>query len=119
MKKGFTLIEMLGVIVILSLLILITYTGAITMNRKAKEKEFEDYKKTLYMSYETYINSNNIEVVDNMSISVTELINEINIDVIENPNTKKKEYNARISVKKDQTGVLIFEYIGEENEENN
>ena len=119
MKKGFTLVEMLGVIVILSLLILITYTGAITMNRKAKEKEFEDYKKTLYMAYETHIKSNNLEIEDNMSISVTELVNEMNITVIENPNTKKKEYNAKISVHKDQAGVLVFEYIGEENEENN
>ena len=115
MKKGFTLIEMLGIIVILSVVVLITYTGVSTMNRNIREKEFEDYKKTLYMAYETYINQNKIEVYDEMSISVSKLLNENYLDkVVANPVTKEYEYNARVQVKKDQAGVLIFEYIGEE-----
>ena len=114
MKKGFTLVEMLGVLVILSILLLITYTGMTVMDRKTKEREYEDYKKTLYMFTESCIKTNNIEIEDEFYISVNELIEKAALDkVVENPKTKQAEYEARIKVTKDQAGVLMFEYIGE------
>ena len=114
MKKGFTLIEMLGIIVILSLLVLITYSGITTVNRKAKEKEFEDYKKTLNMATETYIKAKGIDIDGTLYVEVNDLLNESFIDkVVENPKTKVKNYRAKIKVTKDSAGVLIFEYIGE------
>ena len=114
MKKGFTLIEMLGVIVILSLLTLVTYTGVNTMNRKYKVKEFEDYKNTLCMSAQTYISRESIHVEDEFNIQVNELMVKGYIDkVIENPETEKEEYEARIKVTKDQAGVLNCEYVNE------
>ena len=116
MKKGFTLVEMLGVIVILSLLTLITYTGVSTMNKNYKEKEFEDYKKTLYMATETYISRENIEIDTEVYIELNDLIHNSYIDknkIVENPRTKTKEYNARIKVSKDQAGVPIYEYVYE------
>ena len=114
MKKGFTLIEMLGVIVILALLTLVTYTGVSTMNRNYKEKEFEDYKKTLYMATQTYISRKDIEVNGEIYINVNDLLSESYIDdVVENPETETKEYDAKIKVGKDQAGVLVFEYVYE------
>lgn len=113
-KKGFTLVEMLGVIVLLSVLVLITYTGITTMNKRSKENEWNDYKKTVYMASETYVNTKNIQVNGDIYINISDLLNENYLDnVVENPKSKKQEYNAKIKVTKDQAGVLIFEYIGE------
>ena len=114
MKKGFTLIEMLGVIVILSLLTLVTYTGVSTMNRNYKEKEFEDYKKTLCMAAKTYISRESIKIEDEVNIQVNELLVNGYIDkVVENPETEQEEYEAKIKVTKDQAGVAVCEYISE------
>lgn len=114
MKKGFTLIEMLGIILILSILALVTYSGITTLNRKSELKEFEDYKKTLYMAAETYLNVNNIDKNNENYVNVNVLLQENLIDkVVKNPDTKQEEYNAKIKVKKDNAGVLVFEYIVE------
>ena len=114
MKKAFTLVEMLGILVVLSLLVLVSYFGITTMNRKSKENEFNDYKKSLYMSAETYINTKNIDVTGEYIVNVNILLNENYIDkVVKNPYTEKEEYNAKIKVKKDNAGVLVFEYINE------
>ena len=114
MKKGFTLVEMLGIIVILSVVAIITYSGITTLNRKSKIKEFEDYKKTLYMAAETYLNINNIDKNNENCISVTTLLEQNLINnVVMNPDTNKEEYNASIISKKDNAGVLVFEYKDE------
>lgn len=114
MKKGFTLVELLGVIIVLSLIAVVTYAGITTMNRKTKMKEFEDYKETLYMAAETYMNLTNMDKNVENYIGVSTLLNESLINkIVENPNTNKEEYNAQIKVKKDASGVLVFEYIGE------
>ena len=114
MKKGFTLVEILGVIVILSLIAIISYTGIVSMNRNYKEKEFEDYKKSLYMATETYININKIEINDTVYVTVSELFDGSYIDkVVENPKTEKEEHNAKVKITKDNAGVLVFEYINE------
>ena len=114
MKKGFTLVEMLGIIIILSILSLITYNGIVTMNQKASQREFEDYKKTLYMATETYLKVNDIDATTEQIIDINTLLSGNYIDkVVENPSTKQQEYNAKIKVKKDGTGALVYEYVNE------
>lgn len=114
MKKGFTLVEMLGIIVVLSILVLITYVGINSMRKDTSEKEFEDYKKTVYMASETYIEMENIEVNGEYYIEINDLLSKSYIEnIVKNPKTQKKEYDAKVKVTKDQAGVLIFEYIGE------
>ncbi len=114
MKKGFTLIELLGIIIVLSLIAIVTYSGITVMNRNAKEKEFNDYKQTLYMAAETYMDLTNMDKNVENYISVSTLLDESLINsVVENPNTKKEEYNARIKAYKDASGVLVFEYLSE------
>ncbi len=114
MKKGFTLVEMLAILVILSIASIITYTGIATMNKNAKEKEYEEFKKDLYMAAETYIELNDIDVTEQLYVNVSMLLDENYIDDIPvNPKTEVQELGAKISVKKDQAGVLIFEYVNE------
>lgn len=58
MKKGFTLIEMLGILVILSVIILVSVPNIVQTNKKAKANELDDAKNTIYMAAETYLEIN-------------------------------------------------------------
>lgn len=55
MKKGFTLIEMLGILIILSVIILVSLPSIIQTNRNTKQSEIDENKKTIFMAAETYI----------------------------------------------------------------
>ena len=111
-NKAFTLIEMLAVIIILVLAAGITYVGITSSSREIKEKDFKNYKNSLYMASEAYIDFNNIVIEDYIIIDVMTLLNENYIDkIILNPKTQQEEYGAKVKVSKDQVGALIFEYI--------
>lgn len=54
-KKGFTLVELLAVIVILAVIILIAVTAVIPRMNKAKRKAFEDEAMALIKGAEEYV----------------------------------------------------------------
>lgn len=81
MKKGFTLIEMLGILVILSVIILVSVPNIVQSNKKAKENETEDAKNTIYMAAETYLEINDgakasLKKNGYYYITLNELVNE-------------------------------------------
>lgn len=55
MKRGFTLIEMLGILVVLAVIIVVSLPSIIQTNKNSKQAELDDAKKTLFMAAETYI----------------------------------------------------------------
>lgn len=56
MKKGFTLIEVLGILVVLSVIILVAVPSIIQTNKNANKSEIENTRKTIFMAADTYIN---------------------------------------------------------------
>ena len=53
-RKGFTLVELLGVIVILSMIVLVTVPALITTLTNSEEKAKEEFEKTMFLAAETY-----------------------------------------------------------------
>jgi len=81
MKRGFTLIEMLGILVILSVIILVSLPSIIQTNRNAKQSELEDAEKTILMAAETYLGisdvaSNSLKKNNYYYIKLTTLVSE-------------------------------------------
>jgi len=114
MEKGFTLVELIAIIVILSLASVITFSTISTMNKEALKKEYEEYKETLYIAAESYIDFNEIDVTDTIDIDLNTLLeNNYLSNVPINPKTNKQELNAKIRVYRDSVGVLVFDYISE------
>lgn len=80
MKKGFTLVELLGVIAIIGIMALIT-VPIITNNLKSASKtDYEKFKNNLYLAAETYIENNSEkynlnEPDDFVFIELQELVN--------------------------------------------
>ena len=59
-KKGFTLVELLGVIVILSIMILVTAPALLTTIKNTEDKAIEEFETTLSIAAESYIEQNRI-----------------------------------------------------------
>lgn len=77
-KKGFTLLELLGVIVILSIIASFAFTNMVNMNKK--ESENQRLYDTIYMAAESYIYDNYSNFTDldeekSVRVNVIDLIN--------------------------------------------
>lgn len=57
-KKGFTLVELLGVIVILSMIVLVTVPALITTINNSEAKRVEEFDKTIQLAAESYFQIN-------------------------------------------------------------
>ena len=67
-NKGFTLVELIGIIIILGLTIIIGVPSLLNTLKSNENTEYETFKETLYLATETYI-SDNINSLENFSVS--------------------------------------------------
>lgn len=94
MKKGFTLVELLGIIVILGLVVVFTVPSIINSVKNSDDIEYENFTKTIIMAAETYYQSNknvcDFDINEICTIDLKILINEklISENLI-NPKTQK------------------------------
>lgn len=82
MKKGFTLIEVLGVIILLGLLALIVFPSVVNQMKKIDSNINESTKKIIYMAADEFIADNKEKYQDNIDcnsfivIEIKDLIND-------------------------------------------
>ena len=58
MKKGFTLVELLGVVVVLSIVLILAVPNIINTFRRTNQNEFDSYVKNLKVAAENYVERN-------------------------------------------------------------
>lgn len=119
-KKGFTLVELLGVFVILSIIVLVTFPYATGLLKNTKDSEYKKFEKNLFLAAEAYIESNS-EIYSQFSENGT--IDYISIsDLIENQFLSKKMTNPKTKTEINENGCikvtknddkLNYEYIQE------
>lgn len=56
-KRGFTLVEMLGVMTLLAVIFALIYPNITNMLEKGKENEIKEYESNIFLATEAYINS--------------------------------------------------------------
>ena len=77
MKKGFTLVELIGVIVILGVLAVFAVPALTKTFKKTANKESEEYIKNIILAAENYYHTNpDSENIINGCISISTLIEE-------------------------------------------
>ena len=103
-KKGFTLVELLGVFVILSIIVLVTFPYATGLLRNTKDSEYKGFEKNLFLATEAYIESNS-EIYSQFSENGT--IDYISIsDLIENQFLSKKMTNPKTKTEINENGCI-------------
>lgn len=78
-RKGFTLVEMLGVIALLAVIFALLYPNVMHMLEKGKNADYEEYKDNVFLAAEAYVNSNVDtseldEVGESVSITYSDLL---------------------------------------------
>lgn len=117
--KGFTLVELLGVIAIIATILVFTVPSIVGMLKRDEEKEYNRFLKDIYLATESYVQTHsekypNLEITSgSYTISMEELIQNgyIKTSVI-NPRTNQKISTLdRIKITKKADGGYDFEYI--------
>lgn len=79
-KRGFTLVEMLGVMTILAVIFALLYPNIMHMLDKSKAEDYEEYRSNIQLAAEAYVTSNNLDsnlvnVGDKVSVTYSDLLN--------------------------------------------
>lgn len=115
-NKGFTLIEMLGIITVLALLLILTFPNLNKSLKQTKENNTKNYINNLKVSAEAYIelNRERYPELDNANGTV-----QIKVQDLYDANLMKGQYdgidlNGNITIVKQIDGTLKFFYEGNE-----
>lgn len=112
-KKGFTLVELMAVIVILSIFALMAVPTITNTLKKQEEKAFDSYVETICMGTKTYMrhNATTYQTFFDNKASTTVCLKDVVdngylTDNLKNPNTEKYDSNAKIYIKYDGDKIV-------------
>ena len=89
MKKGFTLVELLVVIVILGLIALVVYPAILGVINNSKQDAYKNQKKIIENAAKKWGLENSSELTDGMCVDVKDLKKYIGNDDFIDPKTNK------------------------------
>ncbi len=115
-KNGFTLSELLGVIILLSILALIAFPPIIRQIKKSKETMSEATEKLIYNSADLYIKDRSDlyqkEAGENYCISLQSLVNERYLPQdIEDEDGKKIDLQKKVMLRIGNNGVVNYSIV--------
>lgn len=121
MKKGFTLVELLGVFSIMAVILLLSVPAVTNMLKKATESEYYSFEENIFLAAEAYLSNNKqdypelkeINKKTYVTINKLLILDYLNSNMI-NPATKKKiseEANHVVIVYMNQKKLYVYELI--------
>lgn len=120
-NKGFTLVEMLGVMTLLVVIFAFIYPNVIQMLEKGKETDYAEYENSVFLATEAYVNSDTtlssqlVNEGDSVSVTYSDLLtNGFLSSKLVNPKTNKSAGNesakkVTITVAKDKMFTYTIE----------
>ena len=121
MKKGFTLVELLGIFSIMAAIFILAVPAITNLLKKATENEFYTFEENVFLSAEAYISNNKdsypeLRETNKKTYETIETLLNANYlnSTLMNPATKKKtseETRNVIIVYMDQKGLYVYELI--------
>lgn len=119
MQKGFTIIELTAVILILAIIFMVTYPNITGMTKKNKDEQYKNLVKDLCLAGKSYIYLNQDKYftpeAETIIIEVSDLIKNGTVSAnLKNPITKKEIKNDKLEYYIMQDNELECNYIEEE-----
>ena len=116
MKKGFTLIEMLGIITVLAVILLVTFPTLNRTLKTMKENTDDNFTNNLKVSVETYVelNKDNYPELQTSGNSITVKIQELYESNLLKGKYEGIDTNSTVTVVSQEDKTLKFYYRGEE-----
>lgn len=116
MKKGFTLIEVVGIIVILGVIALFSIPALTKTLKDSSEKSYEDYEKDIKLAAESYFHSETDGVInDKYFVKVGTLAEEGYLKKQINPRTNLETSDeATITITKNEDNTENYEFSEED-----
>lgn len=97
-NKGFTLIELVAIVLVLAAIFLVSFPSLLNLSKKDEEKKYDSIVENLCLAGDSYIKNNeNVfknEIIPNNKIEIE--INELIIDGIVNQSTKNPKTNKSV-----------------------
>ena len=123
-NKGFTLLEVIGVVLVLSLILIISVPSLTRTLKRNEQKKYNAYLDNVKLAAENYFVKNVLKngSVNNYTIRLEDLITAgYIIETVKNPsNEKALDRSTRINITKQLDGTYIYTivpcYEGEEDE---
>ena len=115
MQKGFTLVELLAILVVLGIITIIAVPNVIKTNQKSVENDYNEFKKTVENAAEIYVETHpDIKEkigTDGFQISIIDLKEAglINENLINPKNNNGNIENAIVIVKREED-TLIYTF---------
>ena len=115
-NKGFTLVELIAIILVLSIILTVGFTTLSNSLENSNERKYETMIKNLEMATEEYVNlpgkyrifDEDLKEGKRVTVFITDLVNAEVIDQIPiNPKTKK-EVSGYILVEKNSDNELVY-----------
>lgn len=115
-NKGFTLVELIAIILVLSIILTVGFTTLSNSLENSNDRKYQTMIKNLEMATEEYVNlpgvyrkvDEELKECKRVTIDITDLVNAEVIDQIPtNPKTKK-EITGYIIVEKNSNNELIY-----------
>lgn len=129
MKKGFTLVELLGVFAIMALIVLLAVPAVTNMLKQAEQDQYANFENDIFLATEAYLSSNSDiylelkEVNKTTYVTIKTLLYSDYLDsTLKNPKTgdtlyAADEYNRVVLIKMNDKKLWKFELYGDEKDE--
>lgn len=125
MKKGFTLVELLGVFSIMSMIVLIAVPTVTNLLKQADQDQYENFKSDVFLAAEAYVSSNNDKYLELKEVGKTSYVTIRTLlyadyldSTISNPQTGNQlyssgEYDNVILITLNSNKIFEFEFYTE------
>lgn len=116
MRKGFTLVELLAIMALLGVLLLVAVPNIANDNKQSKEREYNEYKKTIENAAEVYVETSDDTYADlknNNGVTATIQLSELKgagvlKENLKNPKTNQLADGSVSAV--NQNGMIKYTY---------
>ena len=113
MKKGYTLVELLGVMIILGLILLISFPIIINQIKKSNEAISESTKLLIYNSAKLYINDREEDFPINPGITYYVAVETLVNEGLVSKSLKDLDIKDYVKVTINEDKTLVFEIVDE------